>query len=174
MIAVKNFDTLLKLPSTPKEGDLAYIEEPIDNKEKIFCYIEGKWTPVNPDGEVKANLYDINATAISQLPAHNENLMQLAEDARIIDAFIEDFDGRYFSLLCKSLSNGAFYNTIFYRNWTADETIGQAVLSCLNELGTLHAISNEENHLEFWVKDSNKNMICLLFFNSDSMVIEVK
>jgi hypothetical protein len=65
MITVKNFDTLLKLPSTPKEGDLAYIEEPKGNKEKVFCYIEGKWTPVNPDGEVKANLYDINATAIA-------------------------------------------------------------------------------------------------------------
>ena len=42
MITVKNFDTLLKLPSTPKEGDLAYIEEPKDNKEKVFYYTEGK------------------------------------------------------------------------------------------------------------------------------------
>ena len=41
MITVKNFDTLLKLPSTPKEGDLACIEESEDNKEKIFCYMEG-------------------------------------------------------------------------------------------------------------------------------------
>ena len=92
----------------------------------------------------------------------------------MIDDFIEDFDGRYFSLLCKQLSNGAFYNTIFYRNWTAEETMGQAVISCLNELGTLHAISNEETHLEFWIKEPNENMICLLFFNCDSIVIEVK
>lgn len=172
MITVKNFDTLLKLPSTPKEGDLAYIEEPKDNKEKVFCYIEGKWTPVNPDGEVKANLYDINATAIAQLPAHG--LMDFANDINIINDFVNEFDGIYFNLLCKELSNGAFYNTIFRRVFNVSETVGQAVLDCLRELGTIHAVSNEETHIEIWVKEPNKNMICLLFFNCDSIVIEVK
>ena len=172
MITVKNFDTLLKLPSTPKEGDLAYIEEPKDNKEKVFCYIEGKWTPVNPDGEVKANLYDINATAIAQLPAHG--LMDFANDINIIDDFVNEFDGIYFNLLCKEFSNGAFYNTIFRRVFNVSETVGQAVLDCLRELGTIHAVSNEETHIENWVKEPNENMICLLFFNCDSIVIEVK
>ena len=172
MITVKNFDTLLKLPSTPKEGDLAYIEEPKDNKEKVFYYTEGKWTPVNPDGEIKANLYDINATAIAQLPAHG--LMDFANDINIIDDFANEFDGIYFNLLCKELSNGAFYNTIFRRVFNVSETIGQAVLNCLRELGTIHATSNEETHIEIWVKEPNENMICLLFFNCDSIVIEVK
>lgn len=174
MITVKNFDTLLKLPSTPKEGDLAYIEEPKGNKEKVFCYMEGKWTPVNPDGEVKANLYDINATAIAQLPAHNSNLDTLKEDVNIINDFANEFDATYFSLLCRKLSNGAFYNTIFHRNqFTGSDTIGEATIDCLCELGTLHAVSVEENHIEFWVKEPDNNMICLLFFTCDSMVVEV-
>jgi hypothetical protein len=170
MITVKNLATLNKLPSTPKDGDMALLT---DTKE-IFCYSNGEWNAVKTDSGINTSLYDLNATAISQLPAHNNNLMQMAEDIRMIDEFIEEFDGKYFTLLCKELGNGAFYSTILHRNWTASESAGQAVISCLAELGTIHAISNEESHLEFWVKEPDENMICLLFFSSDSMVIEVK
>lgn len=170
MVTVKNMVTLKALPSTPKEGELALLSE----TQEVYCYTKGEWVPVKAEGGMNASLYDINATAISQLPAHDKDLMRLAEDMRMIDDFIEDFDGRYFSLLCKQLSNGAFYNTIFYRNWTAEETMGQAVISCLKKVGTLHAVSNEETHLEFWIKEPDDTMSCFLFFNSDSMVIEVK
>ena len=170
MINVPNLSVLYALPSIPKEGEMALLSD----TSEIYCYKNDKWNKIETNGDLEAKLYDINATAIAQLPAHNENLMQIAEDIRLIDAFIEDFDGHYFNLLCKELSNGAFYSTIFHRNWTSEETMGQAVMSCLNELGTLHTISNEETHLEFWVKEPNENMICLLFFNCDSIVIEVK
>ena len=173
MITVKNFDTLLKLPSAPKEGDLAYIEEPKDNKEKVFCYVEGKWTPVNPDGEVKANLYDINATAIAQLPPHTTDEL-IKEDIKLINNFITKFEDTYYNLLCKEISGGSFYTTIFRRTWTAEETMGEAVLDCLKSLGTIHAISDEENHMEIWVKEPNEHMICLLFFNYDLGIVEVQ
>ena len=100
--------------------------------------------------------------------------MDFANDINIINDFANEFDGIYFNLLCKELSNGAFYNTIFRRVFDVSETIGQAVLDCLRELGTIHTISNEETHIEIWVKEPNENMICLLFFNCDSIVIEVK
>lgn len=170
MITVKNIATLKALPSTPKEGEMALISD----TQEVYCYTKGEWVLVKAEGGVDASLYDINATAISQLPAHNEDLMLIAADARLINDFAEEFEGRYFNLLCKQLSNGAFYSTVFHRNWTAEETLGQAVIGCLTDLGTIHAISNEETHLECWVKDSEDNMICLLFFNCDSMIIEVK
>lgn len=108
------------------------------------------------------------------MPARNESLLTIAEDIKTINDFSEEYDGYYFSLLCKELNNGAFYNTVFHKNPEAKEAIGAAVISCLNELGTLHAVSVEENHIEFWVKDTKNTMICVLFFNSDSMVIEVQ
>ena len=169
MITVKNMTTLELLPSTPKEGEMAILE---DTKE-ILCYSKGEWVPVKADGGVNASLYEINATAIAQMPAHTD-VEQINKDIKLINDFIEEFDGRYFNLLCRQLSNGAFYNTIFYRNWTANETMGEAVIDCLKELGAIHAVSNEETHLEIWIKDETDAMICLLFYNCDSMVIEVK
>lgn len=171
MITVKNMKTLLKLPSKPKEGDLACIT---DENNKVYCYTKDKWNPADAQGEITTNLYDLNATAIAQLPAHNKDPIQIKEDIQLINNFVEEYDGNYFILLCRELPNKTFYSTIYCRNSSSLETTGQAVISCLEEIGTLHAISEEENHLEFWVKDSKENMICLLFFNCDSMIIGVK
>ena len=169
MITVKNLSTLLKLPSIPQEGDLACLT---DENNKIMCYGKNGWAEVKPEGDIQANLYELNATAIAQMPAHGP--MDFAQDINLINEFIEEFDGVYFNLLCKQLANGAFYNTIFRRVFDQDETMGQAVISCVRELGTIHAISNEETHIEIWVKEPEEHMTCLLFFNCDSMVIEVK
>lgn len=168
MLNVKNLITLKNLPSTPEKGEMALITD----TNEVCVYNGEDWVPVQSDGKIETNLYDINATAIAQLPAHG--LMDFANDINIINDFANEFDGIYFNLLCKELSNGAFYNTIFRRVFDVSETIGQAVLDCLRELGTIHTISNEETHIEIWVKEPNENMICLLFFNCDSIVIEVK
>lgn len=170
MLNVKNLITLKNLPSTPEKGELALITD----TNEVCVYNGEDWVPVQSDGKIETNLYDINATAIAQLPAHNSNLDTLKEDVNIINDFANEFDATYFSLLCRKLSNGAFYNTIFHRNqFTGSDNIGEATIDCLCELGTLHAVSVEENHIEFWVKEPDNNMICLLFFTCDSMVVEV-
>lgn len=171
MITVKNMKTLKSLPSTPKDGDLALLSD----SQQIVCYKDGGWTEVTPEGDFNVNLYDINGTAIGQLPAHNADNELLREDIQLINSFIEDIDGVYFHLLCKELPNKAFYSTFFTRlEDKAKETMGEAVIDCLKDLGTIHAVSNEETHIEAWVKDAENNMICLMFFNCDSCVIGVK
>ena len=170
MITVKSMGILKKLPSTPKEGDLAYVK----NDEKIYEFHDSEWQPAKmEDSNIKANLYDINATAIAQLPPQTTYEL-IEEDIKLINNFITKFEDTYYNLLCKEISGGSFYTTIFRRTWAAEETMGEAVLDCLKSLGTIHAISDEENHIEIWVKEPNEHMICLLFFNYDLGIVEVQ
>lgn len=71
MINVPNLSVLYALPSIPKEGEMALLSD----TSEIYCYKNDKWNKIETNGDLEAKLYDINATAIAQLPAHNENLM---------------------------------------------------------------------------------------------------
>lgn len=167
MITVPNYNVLLALPSTPEEGEYALVEE----EKKIYQYANGEWNKMDMKNNMKANLYDINSTAIAQLPAHTSS--DLAADAHIIDKYINaDFpDIKYFMLMCKDYAK-TFYSTVFVRESEETETVGQAAMSCLVNTGTVHEISVEKDHVEIWVKYCD-NMYCFLFFPYDFGVVEV-
>lgn len=179
MITVKNKKMLSALPSTPKNGEFALLED----TQQVYVYNKNEWQRVGKtQGGITTKLYDINATAIAQLPPHNDSLLTLAEDIEIINNFVEKYvEGQYFTLFTKEVSSGAFYSTILHRlskasKYTGEipqETVGAAVISCLKNVGTIHALTEEADHLEIWVKE-NDNMVCFIFFNSDEMFIEVK
>ena len=66
MVTVPNFKVLEALPSTPEEGEYALVED----EKKVYQYSNGEWNKMDMKNNMKANLYDINSTAIAQLPAH--------------------------------------------------------------------------------------------------------
>ena len=61
MLNVKNLITLKNLPSTPEKGELALITD----TNEVCVYNGEEWVPVQSDGKIETNLYDINATAIA-------------------------------------------------------------------------------------------------------------
>lgn len=167
MVTVPNYKVLLALPSTPEEGEYALVED----EKKVYQYTEGEWHLMDMKNNMKANLYDINATAIAQLPAHGSS--ELAVDAHIIDEFIKNNfdDTEYFMLMCKDYAK-TFYATVFIVSSQVTETVGEAVMSCLVNTGTIHEISTEKDHVEIWIKHCD-NMYVFMFFPYDFGVVEV-
>ena len=168
MVTVPNLKVLEALPSTPEEGEYALVED----EKKIYQYAQGQWNLMDMKNNIKANLYEINATAIAQLPAHTSDALKA--DASLIDKFIKENcpDTQYFMLMCKNYQKTSFYATVFVANSQIYETIGEAAISCLVNVGTLHEISVEKDHIEFWMKNCD-NMYCFLFFPYDFGVVEV-
>ena len=166
MIEVDNYEMLLNLPSTPKVGEYAkvdkYLYQFTDNQE---------WEKVKND--ITTNLYDLNATAIIQLPNHT--IKEFKEDRKIIDDFAtKNYQSKYFALTCKELYNGSFYNTLFYRTYKKDRnTLGQEVIDCLTDVGDIKLISDETDHVECWINFKD-NMMCFMFYPCDAAVIEVE
>ena len=167
MVTVPNKKVLEALPSTPEEGEYALVED----EKKVYQYMGGQWNLMDMKNNLKANLYDINSTAIAQLPQHDASA--LAADAHIVDEFIKkDFpDVEYFMLMCKNYAK-TFYATVFVPRSQITETVGEAVMSCLVNTGTIHEVSVEKDHVEFWIKYCD-DMYCFLFFPYDFGVVEV-
>lgn len=168
MITVPNLKVLEALPSTPEEGEYALVED----ERKIYQYMNNQWNLMDMKNNLTTNLYDLNSTAIAQLPAHTSS--DLAADAHLIDEYIKnDFsDVQYFMLMCKNYSN-TFYATVFSDCGQKKETIGEAAISCLINTGTVHEISIEKDHIEIWVKYGDE-MYCFLFFPYNFGVVEVE
>ena len=98
---------------------------------------------------------------------------ELAVDAHIIDEFIKNNfdDTEYFMLMCKDYAK-TFYATVFVVSSQITETVGEAVMSCLVNTGTIHEISTEKDHIEIWIKHCD-NMYVFMFFPYDFGVVEV-
>lgn len=158
---------LESLPSTPKEGERAICED----EAKLYVFQEGEWKPVNGSGKIDLNFYELNATAIAQLPAHEGE--QLTKDKELFDEYVQQTTGHYFILLCKDFSETACYISLFNVSPTAISSVGEAAIDCLLGIGSIHAVSNEDDHLEIWVKLDNDEMRCVLFFGYDAGVVEV-
>lgn len=174
MITVPNLQVLKSLPSTPKEGEYAIVENPT---EQIYVYKNNNWEKCEGKGSIDVSLYEINATAIAQLPAHNDNREQIKKDIELInDYIIERCDQETFLLICKELPNKSFYLTILRRNTYNDSlsSCGEEVIDLLSSIGTIHALSEEDSGvIEIWVKDPDENMICFMFFPGDGFIVEV-
>lgn len=167
MITVKNLKMLQSLPSTPKKGERAVCTD----EGKVYIFQEGEWQRVQNNGKFDINLYELNATAIAQLPAHEGE--QLEKDKQIFDEYVNKTLGHYFILLCKDFTETSCYITLFKTEPTSFISTGKEVIECLLQTGSIQAISNEDDHIEIWIKLDDGEMRCILFFVYDNGVVEV-
>lgn len=170
MVTVPNYQALESFYSAqaPDEGDYALVED----EKKVYQYGNGQWNLMDVKNSMETNLYDLNATAIAQLPAHSSSDALMA-DAEVITNFANDEypETEHFMLMCKEYSK-TFYATVIRRMGEMSETFGEAVVSCLRNVGTIHELSIEKDHMEFWIKHRSQ-MYCFLLFPYDFGIVEV-
>lgn len=154
----------------PEEGELFHA---IDT-DQVYLYHNGQFQLVKLDPETgfQMGLYEMNKQIINQLPDLNE--LDIAEKVELInDFFTGAHESEYVMLLGKEIS----YYTIFHRNPDMIETLGEAALECLNNIGMIKAIDVTEDltAIECWVVPvGNNEPTCLYMFTYDIGVVEVQ
>ena len=116
------------------------------------------------NGSLNMSMYELNKCVVRQLPSMTEE--QLAAAGDLIDSFQKE--NKYFMLLGKDLD----YYTIFQTKENMEETMGEAVIDCLSNLGDIKAIdlTPEEQTIEIWITQNSEAYV-LYLFNYDEGVI---
>ena len=154
----------------PQEGELFYAA---DTKE-VFLYKDNQFQLITSDPNVgfQMGLYEMNKQIINQLPDFTE--LDVAEKVELINNFFTGaHESEYVMLLGREIS----YYTIFHRNPNMVETLGEAALECLNNIGMIKAIDVTEDltAIECWVVPvGNDEPTCLYMFTYDIGVVEVQ
>ena len=107
------------------------------------------------------DLYSLNKQLINQFP----DMKDFADSIEIINKFARKNSNKHYMLLCKDIS----YYTVFERLLGLTETIGEAVIICLNKIGTsIKSIEEVEGAIECWVVPFNeKDPVAVMFFPYD-------
>jgi hypothetical protein len=154
-----------------KIGELIYLTD----VEKYVMYNGENFvdvpTSVKNDSGLSMNLYDLNKSIISQLPIKSTYAEQKAERA-LIDEFCKKHGHSSYMLLCKDIS----YYTIFTYEGIKMcdfETLGQATLDCLLNVGNLICADNtpEGNAIEIWVRTPEEDNLCMYLFKCDDLMV---
>ncbi len=156
-------DKIKELPS-PQIGDTARVTEP----EGWYLYTQNGWTDMTNAmaTNINMNLYDMNKQIVVQLP----NLTDTADSIAAIDAFVADTHNTHYMLYGKEIS----YFTIFQRCFGLTETVGEAVVDCLKNVGVLKSIdiTPDKDAFEIWVVVDDE-ATCLYLFPYDSGIVQV-
>lgn len=120
-------------------------------------------TKVN--GNFAMSLYDLNKQIVMQQADLDEAGRQTA--ITLINDYVK-FD-KFFMLLGKEIG----YYTVFMREPIANETIGEAVIDCLNSVGTIKSIDKLENNdaIEIWVVKENEPTVLYFFPYNEGVII---
>lgn len=120
-------------------------------------------TKVN--GNFAMSLYDLNKQIVMQQADLDEAGRQTA--ITLINDYVK-FD-KFFMLLGKEIG----YYTVFMRELIANETIGEAVIDCLNSIGTIKSIDKLENNdaIEIWVVKENEPTVLYFFPYNKGVII---
>lgn len=154
----------------PQEGELFHAAD----TNETYVYHDGQFSliKIDPETGFQMGLYEMNKQIINQLPDLTE--LDVAEKVELINNFFTGaHESEYVMLLGKEIS----YYTIFHRNPDMVETLGEAALECLNNIGMIKAIDTTEDltAIECWVVpvDSDEPT-CLYMFTYDIGVVEVQ
>ena len=122
-------------------------------------------TKVN--GNFAMSLYDLNKQIVMQQADLDEAGRQTA--IALINNYVKS--DKFFMLLGKEIG----YYTVFMRESIAitNETIGEAVIDCLNSIGTIKSIDKLENNdaIEIWVVKENEPTVLYFFPYNEGVII---
>ena len=158
MLKVKDLKTLRKLNNNNKEGELAIVEE----TRVLYKWDGANWIVHKPEGGIKANLYELNQSAMTALPAMETGAIETAKQ-KIVD-FISNQQSKYFMLL----SNERQYYTVFITGYDTGTDfnygkIEDEVIECLENRGILKDIDEVEGGIEFWLTEGDNSYVYYLF-----------
>lgn len=112
------------------------------------------------------DLYSLNKQLVNQLP----DIEDFTESIEIINKFARKNSNKHYMLLCRDIS----YYTVFERLLGLTETIGEAVITCLKNIGTsIKSIEEVEGVIECWVMPKDKEPIVVMFFPYDIGMYQV-
>ena len=138
MLVVKT-KKLLKSIKNHEDGELALVEK----TKKVYKYDKttDSWDEMKAEGGLKMNLFEINKTAIPQLPTLTPEVMHEKK------AMIKDFvaNGKFYMLL----SNSKKYYTIFMRG-DSEEEMDDAIMSCLQGDVKSIELTDDGGAIEIW------------------------
>ena len=153
-------------------GEIIYLTE---DKQYVmydgndFVNVPEKVT-INTEQGMQMSLYDLNKTIIAQLPV-KETYADQSDERELINKFFSDIGNTSYMLLCKDIS---YYTIFIYEgNETANyETLGEAVLDCLQSVGKLVCadLTEDGNAVEIWVRVEDDNLCMYLFKCAELMV----
>ena len=130
------------------------------------CHIPKEETKAS--GNLQMNLYDLNKQIISQMPALDEDGIDLA--LMTVAAYIKNTENKYYMLLCKDVN----YYTLFNISTTITEPYAcEEVLACACDWGVLKSVEvNDNDAVEIWVQDEQGEAMVMYLFPYDMGVIE--
>lgn len=156
----------------PHEGEMAYAVD----TDKLFIYNNNEWVEYVPQkNNIELSLYDLNKQVISQLVSLTN--IEILEKMSLINEYKnKNFINSYFMLYGNEISYFTLFRGEFDVNGLELETLGEAVISCLNELGIIKSIElTDYNSIEIWIETKEDNeTTCLYLFPYDNGVIPVR
>lgn len=147
----------------PQENEYVFCTD----TETYLIYAKNKeWIDYQPqtNGGLNMNLYDLNKTAVAQLPTMTE----FEEVYKMIDDFDSQYQNEFYMLYGKEIS----YFTIF-RCMFGDLKMSNEFVECLRELGEIKSIelTSDGNAIEAWVCPKDQDATVLYFFPYDSALV---
>lgn len=162
MICVETVADLEKIPN-PQNGETAIV-----GGTTAYYYQEGWKIATFEDSNLSVSLYDLNKTAIPQLPPLTQE--QLDKIPELLNTFCEECRNTFYMLYGKEIS----YFTLFVKNSDmTNETFAEVVLDCLRMVGSIRAIDLVDvgDAIEIWVVNENNEATCLYLFPYDLGVV---
>lgn len=152
-----------------QENEICYCEE----TQKVYQWMNGEWHEKKitngEDGGMKMNLYDLNQSAINQLPP----LTSEAVKEKVEDLFINVINlaqNNHYMLL----SNEYKYYTIFEYAENTEDAVSAiyAILTELGEVISIDSVENDESAIELWIRpEGEENCYIFYFFPYDRGVV---
>ncbi len=107
---------------------------------------------------------------MGQMPHLDEE--DIAKGQTLVNTFSAYQDNYFYMLYGKEIS----YFTLFQRDISQVEDIGEGVLNCIKDLGYPQSIqlTEDKSAIEIWIEDENKVSTVLYFFPYDSGVYPVR
>lgn len=154
------------------EGEVAYAVD----TDRYLIYHNSSWEHFNIEqkNNIELSVYDMNKQIISQLKPLKENEIE-SKICLINEYKAKNFDTNYFMLYGKELNYFTLFDGKFENYDLKLETLGEAVISCLSNLGEIKSIEpTDDNAIEIWITDALNNTSCLYLFPYDTGVIQVR
>lgn len=163
-----SYEQSLEYPGT--EGQIARITM-LDGSSAMAIFRNGEFVYINPmtevsddSSELQLNLYDLNKQIINQLPILDKDGIEKA--ITTIHDYKQLTNNNFYMLYGKEIS----YFTLFQKEAGNDETLGEVVISCLNNIGDIVSVEPVPDAIEAWVLIDG-DATCLYLFAYDSGVV---
>lgn len=150
------------------DGEIIHILEPKQGESEYYIYSQNEYIPLVKD-EGDFTMYDANKQFFAGAPQFDEGQINRAIDT--INKYASEHKASHYMLLGHDIK----YYTILINdpNFFEIDTIGNAVIECLENIGQIKEICEDEvtDAIECWITIDAKETIVLYLFPYDEGVV---